>query len=261
MCRSKADGGRRCPGSHVSPATVSHAGPDNVPAAGSAAARRPADQLAADHLAAELNAATGRLAGEGDAQYALEQTADSLRHAYANAGQLRPLDDKTEALREAMLDVAEAIDTGLGDEHTDRHYLREDTEKRLQELAGAPGVLAADRTPQAAGPGETRPGPVSAQIAARERIRLTPRRIAALQQASAHPKGSIPAGGLSARDEEALEQLGYAASIDDCGHVNDDPGATSLSEHRGHPHFFRITEAGRAALHVREAEAERAAGA
>ena len=75
--------------------------------------------------------------------------------------------------------------------------------------------------------------------------RLTPRRAAALRQAAAHPRGGFPP--MTARDEEALEQLGYAASIDDCGHVNTDPAATSHSEHRGHPHFLRITPAGRAA--------------
>jgi hypothetical protein len=78
--------------------------------------------------------------------------------------------------------------------------------------------------------------------------RLTPKRLAALRAAARHPKGSILAGALSGRDEEALEQLGYAASIDDCGHVNSDPDATSRGEHRGHPHFFRITPAGRAAI-------------
>ena len=66
-----------------------------------------------------------------------------------------------------------------------------------------------------------------------------------LQTAAADPKGSIPSRGLTARDETALEQLGYAASIDDCGHVNTDPAA--CGEHSSHPHFFRITPAGRAA--------------
>jgi hypothetical protein len=77
--------------------------------------------------------------------------------------------------------------------------------------------------------------------------RLTPKRLTALQAAAQHPKGSIPASRLTARDEEALEQLGYAASIDDCGHVNSDPDAASRGEHWSHPHFFRITPAGRAA--------------
>jgi hypothetical protein len=77
--------------------------------------------------------------------------------------------------------------------------------------------------------------------------RLTPRRLAALLAAAADSEGGIPTADLTPRDEEALEQLGYAASIDDCGHVNSDPGDTSLGEHRSHPHFFRITAAGRAA--------------
>ena len=75
--------------------------------------------------------------------------------------------------------------------------------------------------------------------------RLTPRRLDVLRQATAHPKGGIPADRLTAQDEEALEQLGYAASIDDCGHVNPDSQET---EHRFHPHFYRITPAGRAAV-------------
>jgi hypothetical protein len=65
---------------------------------------------------------------------------------------------------------------------------------------------------------------------------------------------------MTARDEEALEQLGYAASIDDCGHVNTDPATTSRSEHAGHPHFLRITPAGRAAA-VHGTQAPRPAAA
>jgi hypothetical protein len=83
--------------------------------------------------------------------------------------------------------------------------------------------------------------------------RLTPRRLALLQRAAAHPKGSfIPTAGraVSARDAEVLEALGYAASIDDCGHINDDPEATARSGHGSHPHFLRITPAGRAAAHA-----------
>jgi hypothetical protein len=80
--------------------------------------------------------------------------------------------------------------------------------------------------------------------------RLTPRRLALLQQAAAHPKGSFmptASRAVSARDADALEALGYAASIDDCGHVNDNAKATAVSGHGGHPHFWRITAAGRAA--------------
>jgi hypothetical protein len=76
--------------------------------------------------------------------------------------------------------------------------------------------------------------------------RLTTPRLAALRQAAAHPKGSFPS--LTARTEIVLEQLGYAASIDDCGHVNTDAAASQETEHRYHPHFLRITPAGRAAL-------------
>lgn len=139
MCRSKADGGRRCPGSHAPSAASSRARTDkSVPAAGSAAAGS-ADHLAADLLAAELSAAVRRLAGQGDAQYALEQTAGSLRRAYVNAGRLGRLDGDTEVLREEMLNAAEAIDAGLGDELTGRRYLREDAEMRLRDLAATSG--------------------------------------------------------------------------------------------------------------------------
>ena len=78
--------------------------------------------------------------------------------------------------------------------------------------------------------------------------RLTARRITALRQAVAHPKGSIHAM-TPASDQHALEGLGYAAFIDDCGHVNvyDQP-SQSPTEHSGHPHFLRVTDAGREAL-------------
>ena len=36
-----------------------------------------------------------------------------------------------------MLDVAEAIDAGLDDEHANRHCLREEAEARLQRLAAS----------------------------------------------------------------------------------------------------------------------------
>ncbi|MFI7142868.1 hypothetical protein ACIBQ5_35755 [Streptomyces massasporeus] len=75
--------------------------------------------------------------------------------------------------------------------------------------------------------------------------RLTEKRLAALRTAAEHPKGSIDARTVSKADELALEALGLAASIDDCGHVQDtdDPEGA----HRSHPHFFRITDAGRRA--------------
>ncbi|WP_331720099.1 hypothetical protein OG762_51625 (plasmid) [Streptomyces sp. NBC_01136] len=75
--------------------------------------------------------------------------------------------------------------------------------------------------------------------------RLTEKRLAALRIAAEHPKGSIDARSVSIADELALEELGLANSIDDCGHVQgtDDPEG----EHRGHPHFFRVTNKGREA--------------
>ncbi|THA47506.1 hypothetical protein [Streptomyces sp. A1136] len=86
--------------------------------------------------------------------------------------------------------------------------------------------------------------------------RLTPKRLKALQNAVAHPKGNIgpliettDAGEkiwLRPTDEIALEELGYADSIDDCGHVQGSPDPEHI--HRGHPHFFSITEAGRQAV-------------
>lgn len=86
--------------------------------------------------------------------------------------------------------------------------------------------------------------------------RLTPKRLRALQNAVAHPKGNIgpliettDAGKkiwLTAADEIALETLGYADSIDTCGHIQGSPDLDNI--HRGHPHFFAITEAGRQAV-------------
>ncbi|WP_324290274.1 RapZ C-terminal domain-containing protein [Streptomyces antarcticus] len=85
--------------------------------------------------------------------------------------------------------------------------------------------------------------------------RLTPKRLKALQNAVAHPKGHIgqliettDAGKkiwLTAADEIALEELGYADSIDDCGHIQSTPDPGNV--HRGHPHFFSITDTGRQA--------------
>lgn len=85
--------------------------------------------------------------------------------------------------------------------------------------------------------------------------RLTPKRLAFLRAAAEHPRGSIlprvelPSGGtawLTPVDEVALEELSLADSLDDCGHSHGtaDPGG----EHRGHPHLFRITAEGRAAI-------------
>ncbi|MFJ2407088.1 hypothetical protein ACIOUE_37975 [Streptomyces xanthochromogenes] len=82
---------------------------------------------------------------------------------------------------------------------------------------------------------------------------LTPKRLAFLRRAADHPKGSIlpmlvtdagVAMFLRGADETALKELGYADSIDDCGHVQGSPD----HEHRSHPHLFRITDAGRQAV-------------
>ncbi|MFJ9427875.1 hypothetical protein [Streptomyces sp. NPDC101249] len=73
--------------------------------------------------------------------------------------------------------------------------------------------------------------------------RLTPKRLAALRLAAEHPKGSIDPRSVTEADELALEELGLADSIDDCGHVQGAPDPDG--EHRGHPHFFRITKTGR----------------
>ncbi|MGW2227470.1 HIT family protein [Streptomyces formicae] len=76
--------------------------------------------------------------------------------------------------------------------------------------------------------------------------RLTEKRRAALRLAAENPRGTIDPRSVSKADELALETLGYADSIDDCGHAQGAPDPGHL--HRGHPHYFRITEAGRAAL-------------
>ncbi|WP_251018426.1 hypothetical protein [Streptomyces sp. ISL-1] len=84
---------------------------------------------------------------------------------------------------------------------------------------------------------------------------LTPKRLAALRAAAAHPMGNIslrietaPAekAWLTAADEIALEELGLGNSIDDCGHIQG--SADPDGEHRSHPHLFRITTAGRQAV-------------
>jgi hypothetical protein len=72
--------------------------------------------------------------------------------------------------------------------------------------------------------------------------RLTPKCLAALRLAVAHPKGNISSlittatgekSWLKASDEIALEESGFADSIDDCGHVQ---GTTDPKrEHRSHP--------------------------
>jgi hypothetical protein len=107
------------------------------------------------------------------------------------------------------------------------------------------GTELAASPPQAgeSGPPAPTPGATAAPQDRPGRPRLTPPQLAALRWAAAHPKGSFPP--LAARTEEALEQRGYAASIDDCGHINTGPADT---EHRFHPHFLRITPAGRAAI-------------
>ena len=76
--------------------------------------------------------------------------------------------------------------------------------------------------------------------------RMTARRRFALEAAAQHPKGNIDPRGATASDERALEDLGYADSICDHGHVRTapDPG----DRHRGCPHFFRITDKGRRAV-------------
>ncbi len=52
---------------------------------------------------------------------------------------------------------------------------------------------------------------------------------------------------LKGSDEAALEELGYAASLCEHGHVNTGP-APYGAPHRGCPHFFRITDEGRRAV-------------
>ncbi|WP_329583704.1 hypothetical protein [Streptomyces sp. NBC_01361] len=94
--------------------------------------------------------------------------------------------------------------------------------------------------------------------------RLTPNRLAALRLAAAHPRGNISLlvrtetdGSkvyLKAPDVSALEQLGYAASLCEHGHVNTGPEPYE-ARHRGCPHLFRITQVGRDAVTDRNEEA------
>jgi hypothetical protein len=111
------------------------------------------------------------------------------------------------------------------------------------------GRPARDRAAATPGPGPARRSARTSPAKAGTLPRLTARRLAALRHAAATATGGIPSGsGLTIRDVEALEQLGYAASIDDCGHVNANPSATARGPHRSHPHFLRITPAGRDAV-------------
>lgn len=73
--------------------------------------------------------------------------------------------------------------------------------------------------------------------------RLTAKRRAALRTAASHPKGSFDARTVSADDIIALTDLGLADDIDDCGHAQGSADPQNI--HRGHPHFLRITDAGR----------------
>jgi hypothetical protein len=91
--------------------------------------------------------------------------------------------------------------------------------------------------------------PAAAEPRRSARGGLTPRWLDMLREAAARPTGGVfPRGSraVTGRDFEALERLGLAASIDDCGHVHPGDGWTAADEpHGGHPHFFRITGAGR----------------
>lgn len=99
------------------------------------------------------------------------------------------------------------------------------------------------------------PGPASreglaeAEPGLASRRGLSSRRLAMLREAASSPRGGIvlrSGRAASARDEEALEAMGFAASIDDCGHVHPGDTWTAADEpHSSHPHFFRITAAGR----------------
>lgn len=135
MCRSKAEGGRRCPGG----------GHSRAGTAGNAQVGTPAEWVA-DHLRAEIRAAAGLLGG-GDAQYALEEAVSVLRRAYVDAGRLGPLGGGPEALRARLLDVAEAIDAGLDDEHQSRQDLREAARNKLRDLAAAAGAAPSQAAP------------------------------------------------------------------------------------------------------------------
>jgi hypothetical protein len=89
--------------------------------------------------------------------------------------------------------------------------------------------------------------------------RLTPNRLTALRLAAAHPQGNISpliatdSNGrkvyLKASDETALEELGYAASMCEHGDINTSTAGRPYGDpHRGCPHLFRITDAGRQAV-------------
>jgi hypothetical protein len=135
MCKSKAEGGRRCQGAGTPRGRIrrtqdpsGQAGPCGSPSAH-------------QRLNAEIEAVSQRLdlaaTGGGDAQLALEQAAARIRRAYvATSSPAAELDDQASALREAMLGLAGRIDSGLEDELTGRRGLLDSAAAEARSLAG-----------------------------------------------------------------------------------------------------------------------------
>lgn len=74
--------------------------------------------------------------------------------------------------------------------------------------------------------------------------RLTAGRLTAVRDAAVRASGTLHPMLVSAADTEALEVLGLASFLDDCGHLLGSPDPEDL--HRSHRHLLRLTDAGRA---------------
>src|SRR5215471_14854060 len=121
MCRSKAEGGRRCPGgpAHDGRRSAGHSVQARVQSSSPDAGRR---------LGAEIDAVRHQLSlasdDGGDAQLALEKAAARIRTiCAATAPQAGDPGDDATTLSLAMLGLASRIDSGLADELTSRREL------------------------------------------------------------------------------------------------------------------------------------------
>ncbi|WP_332758331.1 hypothetical protein [Streptomyces sp. MT206] len=74
--------------------------------------------------------------------------------------------------------------------------------------------------------------------------RLTAGRLTAVRDAAVRTSGTLHPMLASAADTKALEALGLAGFLAECGHLPGSPDPENL--HRSHHHLLRLTDAGRA---------------